>query len=229
VLSRLPLPTDSPAPPTAANRAAVILFVLIPWVALYFGIQALGVPTNRMDVSFPFENRWPILQWTVAIYVSAYLQAPLAVMIAASQRGLRRFAFAGAIASALVGFCWIVIPAVVVHRPYTPHGFLGKVLTLERSLDAGTVSFPSMHVIWAFIAADVWVDRAVVTHKRFLRAVGWTWAVAIAITTITTGMHYLLDIFAAILVYGVVRNPDALVGTIRRATTIEDGRWKLKT
>lgn len=184
---------------------------------MYFAIQAIGVPTNRVDLSFPFENRWPVLQWTVAIYVSAYIQAPLAVLIAASQRGLRRFAYAGIVASIIVGFCWIVIPAVVTHRPFqNPHGLLGKILAFSRKADAGTVSFPSMHVMWAFIAADVWTDRARVTHRPWLRIVGWTWAVAIAITTITTGMHYLLDIVAAVLVYMTVRDPELLMSTLRR-------------
>jgi membrane-associated phospholipid phosphatase len=176
---------------------------------MYFAIQAIGVPTNRIDLSFPFENRWPVLQWTVAIYVSAYLQAPLAVLMAASQRGLRRFAYAGVVASIIVGFCWIFIPAVVTHRPFpNPHGLLGKILEFSRKVDDGTVSFPSMHVMWAFIAADVWTDRSRVTHRPWLRIVGWAWAVAIAITTITTGMHYLLDIFAAVLVYIIVRDPE---------------------
>lgn len=182
---------------------------------MYFAIQAIGVPTNRIDLSFPFENRWPILQWTVAIYVSAYLQAPLAVAMAASQRGLLRFAYAGVVASIVVGFCWIVIPAVVVHRPFTPHGFLGKVLSFERAQDDGTVSFPSMHVMWAFIAADVWTDRSRVKHRPWLRVLGWTWAIAIAITTITTGMHYLLDIFAAVCVYIIVRSPERLWKNLR--------------
>ena len=217
--SRLSIPPPLDAPPTGAHRLAVLLFILIPWIALYFAIQALGVPANRIDFSFPFENRWPVPQWTVAIYVSAYLQAPLAVLLAASQRALRRFAYAGLSASIIVGLCWILIPAVVVHRPDTPHGFLGHVLTFERALDDGTVSFPSMHVVWAFIAADVWTDRARRTHRPWLAVVGWAWAIAIAITTITTGMHYLLDIVAAVVVYLTVRDPDLLWTEVRRPRT----------
>jgi membrane-associated phospholipid phosphatase len=226
VRPHLSLPPNSPLPPTPADRLSVILFILIPWVAMYFAIQAIGVPTNRIDLSFPFENRWPVITWTVAIYVSAYLQAPLAVALAASQRALRRFAYAGIVASIVIGFCWIAIPAVVVHRPYAPHGFLGKILTFERAMDDGTVSFPSMHVMWAFIAADVWTDRSRVLHKPWLKIVGWAWAVAIAITTITTGMHYLLDIFAAVCVYIVVRSPDQFWSALRGMWRAQPARLK---
>ena len=213
-------------PPTAAHRAAVFLFVLLPWVLVYFGIQMLGIPANRIDLSFGFEQHWPILQWTVAIYVSAYLQAPLALLIAASQRGLRRMALAGALASLVVGICWIVIPAVVVHRPYTPHGLLGRVLSLERALDDGTVSFPSMHVVWALLAADVWSDRARVSGHRMWRVLGYLWAIAIAATTITTGMHYVIDVVAAVPVYLTVRNPDALWQRLRGATERLANSWR---
>jgi protein-S-isoprenylcysteine O-methyltransferase Ste14 len=222
----LSLPAATDVPPTIANRVAVILWVLVPWVAVYFYIQALGVPADRFDLSLGFERPWPVLQWTVAVYVSAYLQAPLAVIIAASQRGLRRFALAGALASIVVGICWIVIPAVVVHRPYTPSGPLGQVLTFERALDAGTVSFPSMHVVWALIAADVWADRARVSGHRIWRVFGYLWAIAIAATTITTGMHYVLDIAAALPVYLVVRNPDALWARLRGAAEWMANSWR---
>ena len=222
----LSLPPAGDEPPTAAHRAAVLLFVLVPWVAIYFGIQALGVPTDRIDLSFGFERHWPVLQWTVAIYVSAYLQAPLAVFIAASQRGLRRVALAGTLATIVVGICWIVIPAVVVHRPYTPHGPLGQVLTLERALDAGTVSFPSMHVVWALIAADVWSDRARLSGHKMERVLGYFWAIAIAATTITTGMHYVIDIAAAVPVYLAVRNPDAIWQRLRGGAEWMANSWR---
>jgi membrane-associated phospholipid phosphatase len=205
-LPRLSLPPARDEPPTPEQRAAVLLFVLVPWVSIYFAIQALGIPTNRFDLSFGFENRWPVLQWTVAIYVSAYLQAPLAVLISRSQRGLRRFAIAGVLATLVIGTCWIVIPLVVVHRPLSPHGLLGRILTFERAQDDGTVSFPSFHVVWAFIAADVWSDRTRVGGHRAWRVLGWLWAVAIAMTTITTGMHYLIDVVAALPVFLVVRS-----------------------
>ena len=218
----LELPPNSPARPTLSQRASVFLFILIPWLAMYFAIQGDRRPDqpHRPSRSPSKTKLKPVWQWTVIIYVSAYLQAPLAVAMAASQRGLRRFAYAGALSSIIIGFCWVVIPAVVVHRPDHPHGFLGEILTFERAMDDGTVSFPSMHVMWAFIAADVWTDRARITHRGYLRAIGWIWAVAIAITTITTGMHYLLDIFAAVLVYLMVRDPEELMRTIRRRTEV---------
>ena len=209
-LPRIVIPPASDDPPTSAHRAAVLLYVLVPWVCAYFAIQALGIPSNRIDLSMPFERSWPVLQWTTVIYVSAYVQAPLAVLIAASQRGLRRLAIAGALASVVVGICWIVIPAVVVHRPYTPHGWLGRVLMFERWQDDGTVSFPSMHVVWALLSADVWADRARVSGRKSWGVIGYAWAIAISMTTITTGMHYVLDVVAAIPVYFAVRNPGRL-------------------
>jgi hypothetical protein len=58
---------------------------------------------------------------------------------------------------------------------------------------------------------------------------GYLWAIAISITTITTGMHYVIDVAAALPVYFAVRNPDALWERLRGALAaarrrIESGR-----
>ncbi|MFI5246018.1 MAG: phosphatase PAP2 family protein, partial [Gemmatimonadales bacterium] len=213
-------------PPTFANRIAVLLWVLLPWVLVYYGIQALGAPGDRVDLSLSFERSWPVMQWTEAVYASTYLFVPLAVFIAASRSGLRRFAIAGAVSTVIVGVCWLVIPAVVVHRPFTADGTLGDLLAFEQAQGNGAVSFPAFHVLWALLAADVWADRARVERRDQWRVIGYGWAIAITVSTYTTGMHYLLDDAAAVLVYAAVRNPVALWQRLRGAAEWMANSWR---
>jgi protein-S-isoprenylcysteine O-methyltransferase Ste14 len=222
----LSIPAALDEPPTAANRAVVLLCVLLPWVLVYYGIQALGAPPDRIDLSFAFERTWPVMQWTEALYASIYLQVPLAVFIATSRMGLRRFAIAGAVSTIVVGVCWLVIPAVVVHRPFTPAGPLGELLAFEQAQGNGTLSFPAFHVLWALLAADAWSDRARSSARAAWRALGFLWAIAIAVSTLTTGMHYLLDDAAAVLVYFLVREPDALWQRLRGAAERLANSWR---
>jgi len=222
----LSLPPAGDAPPTAADRAAVLLCVLLPWVVMYFVLRALGIPADRVNLAFGFERRWPVIQWTELFYVSSYLQVPLAVLVAASRTGLRRFALAGAVSTIVVAVCWLVIPAVVVHRPFTPTGPLGELLAFEQREGNGALSFPAFHVLWALLAADVWADRARVRTRSMWRVLGFAWASAIALSTLTTGMHGLLDVAAAALFYLVLHRPEVLWERLRGGAERLANSWR---
>jgi membrane-associated phospholipid phosphatase len=61
----------------------------------------------------------------------------------------------------------------------------------------GVVSFPSFHVIWAVLSA-----RALWPMPG-LRIVGAVMALLVAVSTVTTGWHYVVDVLAGLVMAAV--------------------------
>lgn len=222
----LSLPRDTNGPPTAGQRAAVYVWVLGPWLVVYELVQALGPAPDALSLALPFEQEWPVMQWTEAVYVSAYVFVPIAPLVALSPRGLRRLAIAGAAATLIITMCWLAVPVTATNRPFVADGALGRLLAWEQGTSSGVAAFPAFHVLWALLVAELWADNTRVSGRAWWRALGWTWAVAIAVSTLTTGMHTLIEVAAAVALFPPLRDPDATLERIRRATEHVANSWR---
>ncbi|MFN7977778.1 MAG: prolipoprotein diacylglyceryl transferase family protein [Vicinamibacterales bacterium] len=222
----LSLPRGGEAPPTPSARAAVYVWVLLPWLVVYELVQALGRAPDAFGLALPLERTWPVVQWTEAVYVSAYLFVPLAPLVARRSHGLRRFAIAGMVSTLIVSLCWLVVPVVATNRPFEPHGAWGRLLAFEQATSKGVAAFPAFHVLWALLVADLWADNTRATGRIWWAATGWIWAAAIAASTLTTGMHTVLEVAAASALFCVVRDPDAGLERMRRLTERLANSWR---
>lgn len=222
----LSLPRATSDPPTAGERAAVYLWVLGPWLIVYELVQALGPAPDAFSLALPFERSWPVVQWTEALYVSAYLFVPVAPLMAVSARGLRRLAVAGAAATIAITLCWLVVPVTATNRPFVADGALGRLLALEQGTSSGVAAFPAFHVLWALLVAELWADISRVSGRAWWGVCGWLWAVAIAVSTLTTGMHTIIEVAAAVALFPLLRDPDATLERIRRLTERLANSWR---
>ncbi len=222
----LSVPRGGDERPTRIQRAAVIVWILIPWTLAWFGLQAIGRPPDAFSTELPFERTWPVWQWTELLYVCAYLFVPLTVFISASERSLRRFAMSGGIATVIVTICWLTIPVVAPWRAFTPTTSLGELQMFERSGSAGVAAFPAFHVLWVLLAARAWSDDAAKTGRPWQRWLGWAWAWAIAASCLTTGMHTVIEVGAAMLLYPIVVEPARTWEWIRARTEAHANSWR---
>jgi hypothetical protein len=87
-------------------------------------------------------------------------------------------------------------------------------------------AFPAFHVLWPLLVAELWADNGRVSGRFWWPALGWTWAIAIVGSTITTGMHTLLDVIAALVLFVPLRDPDASLEVLRRATERLANSWR---
>jgi len=149
----LSLPRGGDAPPTHSMRAAVGVWVLLPWLVTYYAVQALGPAPDAFHTTLAFERGWPVWQWTEALYASCYLFVPLTVLLIPTQRALRRFAVSGGIATVVVGLFWLTVPVVAEHHPFEPTTLFGRLLAAEQHASTGVAAFPAFHVLWGLIAA----------------------------------------------------------------------------
>jgi len=209
--SSISLPRDLADRPSAWDRLSVYLLVFLPWVVAFEAVFALGVPPDAIVAHFPFEQRWPVWQWTEAIYGSTYVFVLVTPLILQTRTALRRFAVTGLLATAAVTLVYLTVPLVAPPRAFVPDTFLGRVLMLERATANTVAAFPAFHLIWSLLAAEAWSSRS-----RAWGMVGWVWAALIAVSCLTTGMHALVDLVAATAAFLVVRQYRLI------------GRWSLR-
>ncbi|MBI3662008.1 MAG: prolipoprotein diacylglyceryl transferase [Acidobacteria bacterium] len=215
------LPAGEGRPPSAVEQIHCYLCLLVPWVFLYEAVVVAGVPHDAASAYLPFEHRLPVWQWTEAAYASCYVVTALAPLVAKRASDLRRFAVRGLLAMAVVFPLYLVIPLVAVPRPFTPHSALGELLAWERTLDFPGAAFPSFHVIWALLAAEVFRARMLA-----LRWVWRGWALAVAASCVTTGMHAVVDVLGGFLVVALVGHAAGVWSRIRESSEQICNSWK---
>jgi protein-S-isoprenylcysteine O-methyltransferase Ste14 len=208
--------------PEPMERWATLFRVLLPWLLTWLAVQALGQPPDAFSTLLPGEESWPVIPWLELPYVSAYLVVPLTVFAARSRRVLRDFAIGGIAATVVVALCWLVIPVVATHRPFDPSGWLGTLLAAEQAHSNNVAAFPAFHVLWAMFAARAWAADRVAG----VRVLAWGWAGLVAVSTIGTGHHSLLDVAAGGFLYLPLRDPGRTWAALRRATERLANSWR---
>lgn len=185
-------PEDGDGPPSARDRLVVLVLLFAPWLALYEG-WGHAQPGGLATLLLPGESDWPVMAWTTYLYSLAYpftLGVPLLVRRCGV---LRRFFDAGVVAVFVVMFAYTVFPVQSPPRGFDRHAAGGWLLALERSDGLrGAVAFPSFHVVWAILSACAYSRNG-----RAWGIFGWSAAIAISVTCVTTGMHGVADVAAA--------------------------------
>jgi protein-S-isoprenylcysteine O-methyltransferase Ste14 len=194
-----PPATEEPARPS--DRAAVLTWVLLPWLVSWLVVQALGPAPDAFRLESAFERNWPVIQVTQIGYMSGYLFVPLTVLVISVRRDLRRFAISGVVATAVVMLLWLTIPVVASNRPFAPANLWGRLLAFEQSHSNGVAAFPAFHVIWALIAMQGWIAKARTTGQARWRWIGIAWATLIVVSCLTTAQHTIVEVLAGLLVF----------------------------
>ena len=223
--TRLSLPPPDDAPPSWSGQVAVYAWALLPWLLTYLAIQALGRPADAFQTALGFERRWPVWQWTEALYASAYLLVPLTPLLVRRNADLRRFAQQGITGTILVGLCWITVPVVAANRAFTPTTLLGHFLAFEQRTSAGVAAFPAFHVLWSLLAAQALAGNARGGPAAWSTP-GWSWAVLITLSCLTTGAHTLIEVAAAVALFLLLRDPAAAWERVRRAAESRANAWR---
>jgi protein-S-isoprenylcysteine O-methyltransferase Ste14 len=207
------LPQDRPEAPILLERLRIYPVILLPWLAIFELIWRLGRAPGAVPTYLPFESRLPVIEQTEIVYASTYLVVIFAPLLIVSGRALRRFAERSLRAMALIFPLYLLLPFYVPPRPFHATGPIGQLLLWERTPYSGIAAFPSYHIVWALIAAS-----ALGEGGRWKKLIWWTWAVLVAQSCITTGMHATADVLAGVMAYVlVVRMPDIWIAILRVA------------
>jgi prolipoprotein diacylglyceryltransferase/protein-S-isoprenylcysteine O-methyltransferase Ste14 len=214
------LPSAAVTQATLPERISVYLLIFLPWFILYEAVIALGVPPDARTNALPFEQSFPVIEWTELIYASTYAFVLIVPLLPITSRRLRTFAISGLVLSAIGTFCFLTIPFIAPPRPFIPAGFFGRLLAFERSCDGATAAFPSTHVMWAMLAAHTWSQ---IFPKG--KTIWWLVCAAISISCFTTGMHTVADVIGGWAAGILVLRIDTVWEAIRSSTERLANSW----
>ena len=214
------LPPLGDASPSVWDRASIFLLVFLPWTVAYEAVFRLGIPPDAVEGFLSFERDWPVLVWTEGIYASVYALLVTVPLVAKTTGVLRRFALTGLVATAVVTLIYVTVPVIAPPRPFVAEGLLGRMLQVERAMSHTVAAFPVFHVIWTLIAAEAWTR----TYPR-LWPVWWLWALGIAVSCVTTGMHALVDVLLGGALFPLLRSYSWVWERLRRGAEVVANSW----
>lgn len=178
--------------PQPVTIPMVALFSLIPFYLVIGDLVrggTLHVPELALDRAIPLVPAWSV------VYGSLFLAALLPVMVVHQQELVRRTILAFLMAW-LVSYAVFLGYPTVTSRPeeFAGDGFLDWTLSIIYESDIRYNCFPSLHVAQCFLAA-------LVCHRvhRGLGAVAAVWAGLVALSTLFTKQHYVLDVLGGML------------------------------
>lgn len=147
--------------------------------------------TLRVPVHFPFELSIPFVPAAVVLYTSIDLLFLIGPFVIRERREFTTLIHSLALATFLGGVGFLLVPA---QPAYGPHGELGLWADVFHLADAANLTYnmaPSLHVAFSVCCVTAFARRAAARGKALL----WLWAVAIALSTLLTHQHHLVDVF----------------------------------
>jgi len=174
----------------------VLLFATIPGYLVIADIvadAATAAPALALDRALPVQPVWSV------VYLSLFLAALLPIFVVHQQdligRVVRAFLFAWWSAFAI----FLLYPThATIPLDYHEQGFFPAVLGAIYDSDAQYNCFPSLHVAQCYLAA--------LTCWRVHRGVGAatiTWATLVALSTLFTKQHYVVDVIGGGALAGI--------------------------
>jgi protein-S-isoprenylcysteine O-methyltransferase Ste14 len=199
------------AKPLILCRLRVSIAILLPWLAAYGMIWLLGRPAKTVATYMSFEQRFPVFEWTELLYGSTYLVVMLTPFLLQTEDELRQFVVRGLTAMSLIFPLYLLLPIFVPPRSFQPVTAIGNLLLWERTPYSGAGAFPSFHILWAMIAASILGRR-----RLWRRSLWWTWAILVAVSCVTTGMHSIVDVLTGVAAFALVVEMGKIWTTILR-------------
>ena len=178
--------------PQPVTIPMVTLFAIIP-IYLYIGAVvshgSLHAPELPLDRALPLLPAWSLIYW------SLFLAALLPVFVVHQHELVRRVIWAYLFIWLVAYAFFLIYPTAAPKRASpTDADFFNWVLRSIYASDVKYNCFPSLHVAQCFLAS-----LTCYRVHRGLGAVTGVWASLVALSTLFTKQHYVLDVIAGTL------------------------------
>ncbi len=147
--------------------------------------------TLRIHVNFPGELAIPFVAWTTGLYMSMYFLFIAGPFILRTRREFRAAIAMLAVTIGIAGICFLLLPVELAYPPIQ-ESELGIWAGLFHVADALNLTYnllPSLHVALTVGCVSAFTTRIDGAGRALL----WIWAGAIAVSTVLTHQHHVLD------------------------------------
>lgn len=176
--------------------AGLFMFLL----PMYFVIGQATAGRHHYEPYLAIDRAMPVQPSWIFVYASLYVCAFLLPLMVVRGRALVRQSFKAYLFVMLISYVgFLLYPTVAPRVDLTPvRGFADWLLQVFYDIDQPYGCFPSLHVAYSFVAAFAcWhMDRSV-------GVAAGVWAALIAVSTVYTKQHYVIDAAAGALLAAV--------------------------
>ncbi len=174
-------------------------------VILFLGAAALYLLPNHIHLFRPLylpmtalDRAVPFIPETLWIYISEWIFFPLIYFTCRDLTNQNKYIYSFMSLQAVSVFIFWVWPTTYPREAFPLPGYLDAItaFTFEnlRKTDSPANCCPSLHVSGVYLSAFIFLDERRKQLPYYL-----TWATLIALSTLTTKQHYILDVVAGLL------------------------------
>lgn len=178
------------------NRAGIVLAIIA--TVLYMTSNHIHIFTPQLLPMSWFDNAVPFIPETVWIYTSEYYLFLTVYLLCKDMENLNRYAYAflaQQTISVIIFWLWpTTYPRDLFPLPQDLDGLTYYVFSSLRMADNPASCAPSLHVSSVYLSSYMFLKEQRGKFPFF-----FFWATAIAITTLTTKQHYLIDVVTGFL------------------------------
>ena len=166
------------------SGAFAVIYKFSLWYAAGLG--------NVSSFVFSFEKNIPFIPWTIIPYLSSGVFFCVIFFIIRSEERLRVFLKRVLLMTALAGIGFIAMPLQYSYpRPEVSNPIFNSLFWLLDGFDDPYNQSPSLHVAFAFAFWTVFREL-----KAKWKPIAAVWLILVALSTLTTYQHHLIDVFA---------------------------------
>jgi len=182
------------AVPLLAYRWAFGISAAVAQSLLYFAVGYLQWPRSTTLLDTALDRAIPLWIWTVWLYLPVYAAIFALAILGMRRRGLFHRAFKGVLVTVLIGAIGHLAIGAEYPRPYLPPPYRGPselFLGWIHAVDPPGNVFPSLHVAHT-------TALALILHRDRPRlgALALVMALLLALSTLTTKQHFIVDVLA---------------------------------
>jgi len=178
-------------------RLGILGLTLLGWLVIYFFVNRMQVePERRLDLGTALDRRIPYVPLFALVYFSTYIFVVQPFLILSDARQFYWMLASFASISVISSLIHATVPSKIERvEQVTVGGASGWMLGMFQKTCKPYGNFPSMHVGLSVpvVAANYMVGGPLAGGLTLI------WAVLIALSTLYTKQHYILDVLAGVL------------------------------